>query len=243
MKLAETQGQPGDWLFTGGGPASGKSSGPAGLLRESADLVYDGTLANYDSIAPRIDAALSSGKQVEVAFVLRDPEKAIRQAAMRAMGQKAEVGSGRTIPINWFSGMHVDARNTVKRLNERYADNDAFKITVTNNQGGINDARLGTLDEVVEIDYNETVRKVTSVLEEMRNEGIIDEDIYQGFIRNTDLETPSAPTTSVPDTRGTSTKRGEGQAARQNDSQLGQLRSQVSVEPPTAATTSARGAL
>ena len=243
MKVAETQGQPGNWLFTGGGPASGKSSGPAGLMREGADLVYDGTLADYDAIVPRIDAALNSGKQVEVAFVLRDPEKAIRQAAMRAMGQKADVGSGRTIPINWFAGMHVDARNTVKRLNERYADNDAFKITVTNNQGGINDARLGTLDEIAEIEYDETVRRVTSVLEEMRNEGTIDEDIYAGFIRNTDLEAPSSPTTSVPDTRGTPTKRGDGQAASQNDSQLGQLRSQVSVETPTAATTSARRAL
>ena len=230
MKLAETQGQPGKWLFTGGGPASGKSSGPAGQLRKGADLVYDGSMATYDTVAPRIDAALASGKQVEVAFVLRDPEKAIRQAVDRAMKQKKEFGSGRTIPINYYAGMHVDARQTLKRLNERYADNEAFEITVTNNQGGVNDARIGTLDEVVDLDYDTTVRKVSSVLDEMKKEGVIDEDIYQGFIRNTDLEKSTTPT-SVSDTGGTPKRRGDGQAADQNDSQLGQERVQVSVEP------------
>ena len=230
MKLAETQGQPGRWLFTGGGPASGKSSGPAGQLRKGADLVYDGSLATYDTVAPRIDAALASGKQVEIAFVLRDPEKAIVQAVNRAMKQKKEFGTGRTIPINYYTGMHVDARQTLKRLDERYADNDAFKITVTSNQGGLNDARIGTLDEVVDLDYDTTVRKVTSVLDKMKKEGVIDEDIYQGFIRNTDLEKPTTPT-SVLDTGGTPKRRGDGQAADQNDSQLGQERVQVSVEP------------
>ena len=230
MKLAETQGQPGRWLFTGGGPASGKSSGPAGQLREGADLVYDGSLATYDSVAPRIDAALASGKRVEIAFVLRDPEKAIVQAVGRAMKQKKEFGSGRTIPINYFVGMHVDARQTLKRLDERYAGNGAFKINVTSNQGGINDARQGTLDEVVDLDYDSAVRKVSSVLDEMKKEGVIDEDIYQGFTRNTNLEKPTTPT-SVLDTGGTPKRRGDGQAADQNDSQLGQERVQVSVEP------------
>ena len=230
MKLAETQGQPGKWLFTGGGPASGKSSGLAGEMRKGADLVYDGSMATYDSVAPRIDAALASGKQVEVAFVLRDPEKAIRQAVDRAMKQKKEFGSGRTIPINYFVGMHVDARQTLKRLNERYADNDAFRVTVTSNQGGLDDIRQGTLDEVVDLDYDTTVRKVSSVLDEMKKEGVIDEDIYQGFIRNTDLEKPTTPT-SVSDTGGTPKRRGDGQAADQSDSQLGQERVQVSVEP------------
>ena len=230
MKLAETQGQPGKWLFTGGGPASGKSSGLAGEMRKGADLVYDGSMATYDSVAPRIDAALASGKQVEVAFVLRDPEKAIRQAVDRAMKQKKEFGSGRTIPINYYAGMHVDARQTLKRLNERYADNDAFRVTVTSNQGGLDDIRQGTLDEVVDLDYDTTVRKVSSVLDEMKKEGVIDEDIYQGFIRNTDLEKPTTPT-SVSDTGGTPKRRGDGQAADQSDSQLGQERVQVSVEP------------
>ena len=230
MKLAETQGQPGKWLFTGGGPASGKSSGLAGEMRKGADLVYDGSMATYDSVAPRIDAALASGKQVEVAFVLRDPEKAIRQAVDRAMKQKKEFGSGRTIPINYYAGMHVDARQTLKRLNERYADNEAFRLTVTSNQGGLDDIRQGTLDEVVDLDYDTTVRKVSSVLDEMKKEGVIDEDIYQGFIRNTDLEKPTTPT-SVSDTGGTPKRRGDGQAADQSDSQLGQERVQVSVEP------------
>ena len=230
MKLAETQGQPGKWLFTGGGPASGKSSGLAGEMRKGADLVYDGSMATYDSVAPRIDAALASGKQVEVAFVLRDPEKAIRQAVDRAMKQKKEFGSGRTIPINYYAGMHVDARQTLKRLNERYADNEAFRLTVTSNQGGLDDIRQGTLDEVVDLDYDTTVRKVNSVLDEMKKEGVIDEDIYQGFTRNTDLEKPTTPT-SVSDTGGTPKRRGDGQAADQSDSQLGQERVQVSVEP------------
>lgn len=228
MKLAETQGQPGKWLFTGGGPASGKSSGLAGEMRKGADLVYDGSMANYDSVTPRIDAALASGKQVEVAFVLRDPEKAIVQAVGRAMKQKKEFGSGRTIPINYYAGMHVDARQTLKRLNERYADNEAFRVTVTSNQGGLDDIRQGTLDEVVDLDYDTTVRKVSSVLDEMKKEGVIDEDIYQGFTRNTNLETPTTPT-SVSDTGGTPKRRGDGQAADQSDSQLGQERVQVPV--------------
>jgi hypothetical protein len=261
MRLAETQGQEGRWLFTGGGPGSGKSSGPAGPMRDSADLVFDGTLAKFDTNVLRIDDALKSGKDVDIVFVDRAPEKAIRQAVGRAMRQVKKEGSGRTIPIDHFAQMHVDSRKTIKQLVERYKGNPDVRIKLINNNGGPNDAaRLSegfTIDQIADLDYNQTVRRVTAVLEEMKREGkgVISDDIYRGFIKNTRLDDISPTTTPTLDTRRASsqggTQRGNGQSVQRNAGQLGRERRQVQastvgptpVETTTAASTSARGAL
>ena len=259
MKLEETQGEPGKWLFTGGGPGSGKSSGPAGPLRDSADLVFDGTLAKFDTNVSRIDDALRSGKDVDIAFVDMAPEKAIRLAVMRAMNQVEEFGSGRTIPIDHFVQMHVDSRKTIKQLVERYKGNPDVRIKLINNNGGPNDAaRLSegfTIDQIADLDYDETVRRVTAVLEEMKLEGkgVISDDIYRGFTKNTRLDDTSPTTTPTLDTRRASsqggTQRGNGQSVPRDAGQLGRERSQVQastveplpIETTTAASTSARG--
>ena len=44
-RVAETMGEEGTWIFTGGGPASGKTAGLSKAAEEAADLVLDGTLA------------------------------------------------------------------------------------------------------------------------------------------------------------------------------------------------------
>jgi len=184
-KLAETAGQEGTWIFTGGGPASGKSSGPAKAMREGADLIYDGSMSNFDSMAKRIDEALNSGKNAKLVFIDRSPEKAIGLAVGRAMKQANKYGTGRTIPKDEFIRMHMQSRQTIKNLAERYKDFDNVDIKVVDNNGGMGDEFLKKVEDIADIDYNESLKRVETSLMEMKNEGkgTISQDIYDGFSR------------------------------------------------------------
>jgi hypothetical protein len=75
--LRDTMGQDGQWVFTGGGAASGKSAGLSDEMENSFDLVVDGTLANFEKASTQIDQALDSGKAVTIVYVDRPPEKAL----------------------------------------------------------------------------------------------------------------------------------------------------------------------
>jgi hypothetical protein len=182
-RLAETAGQEGTWVFTGGGPASGKSSGPAKAMRADADLIYDGSMANFDAMVNRIDSALDSGKNAKLVFIDRAPEKAIGLAVGRAMGQARRFGSGRTIPKDEFVRMHMESRETIKKLAERYKDFDNVDITVIDNNGVQGQEFIKSIEDIPDLDYNESLKRVEEALEEMRSEGEgrISQNIYDGF--------------------------------------------------------------
>ena len=208
-RLAETAGQEGTWIFTGGGPASGKSSGPAKDMRAGADLIYDGSMANFDAMAEKIDRALDSGKNAKLVFIDRAPERAIGLAVGRAMKQAGEYGTGRTIPKDEFVRMHLQSRETIKKLADRYKDFDNVDITVVDNNGLPGQEFVKRVEDIPDLDYNESLRKVEKSLEEMKNEGKgkISPDIHAGFNRvyskeqvpqpNGESATPQARQSSV----------------------------------------------
>lgn len=184
-RLAETAGQQGTWVFTGGGPASGKSSGPAKAMRADADLIYDGSMANFDAMAKRIDSALDSGKNAKLLFIDRAPERAIGLAVGRAMGQSSKFGSGRTIPKDEFVRMHMESRETIKKLAERYKDFGNVDIAVIDNNGVQGQEFIKSIEDIPDLDYNESLKRVEEALEDMRSEGegTISKNIYEGFNR------------------------------------------------------------
>ena len=181
-RVAETMGEEGTWIFTGGGPASGKTAGLSKAAEEAADLVMDGTLAKFAKNDAMIEKALESGKGIQIIYIDRDPLKALPLALMRAMQ------SGRPVPLVEFAKMHRDARQSIVRLHEKYKDNPKVDIQIVDNQGKMGEQFDSAIDKISEMDYDKTLTEGFRMLEEARLrpekigsvDGGINEAIYQG---------------------------------------------------------------
>jgi hypothetical protein len=181
-RVAETMGEEGTWIFTGGGPASGKTAGLSKEMERAADLVMDGTLAKFAKNDAKIEKALESGKDIQIVYIDRDPLKALPLALMRAME------SGRPVPLVEFARMHQDARQSIVRLHEKYKDNPNVDIQIVDNQGNMGEQFESTIDKISEMDYDKTLTEGFRMLEEARLRpekkgdvnGGISEAIYQG---------------------------------------------------------------
>ena len=181
-RVAETMGEEGTWIFTGGGPASGKTAGLSKAAEDAADLVMDGTLAKFAKNDAMIEKALESGKDVQIVYIDRDPLKALPLALMRGMQ------SGRPVPLMEFARMHRDARSSVRQLHEKYKDNPNVDIKIVDNQGKMGEQFETTIDKLSEMDYDKTLTEGFRMLEEARLrpekigsvDGGISEAIYQG---------------------------------------------------------------
>ena len=176
--LRDTMGQDGQWVFTGGGAASGKSAGLSDEMENSFDLVVDGTLANFEKASTQIDQALDSGKAVTIVYVDRPPEKALPLLLKRAGDMENELGSGRTVPLDIFLGAHRDARESIKKIDNKYKNDDRVAIEIVNNHGAQGEEFLTTVDNISEMDYNTSLPKVTQALEDAYEQGKISESIY-----------------------------------------------------------------
>jgi len=176
--LRDTMGQDGQWVFTGGGAASGKTAGLPDDMIDSYDLVVDGTLANFEKSSAQIDQALDSGKAVTIIYVDRPPEKALPLLLGRANKMEKELGSGRTVPLDIFLGAHRDARESIKKIADKYKNDDRVAIQIVNNHGAEGKQFLTTVDNVSEMDYNTSLPKITQALEDAYEQGKISESIY-----------------------------------------------------------------
>jgi len=176
--LRDTMGQDGQWVFTGGGAASGKTAGLPDEMIDSYDLVVDGTLANFEKSSAQIDQALDSGKAVTIIYVDRPPEKALPLLLGRANKMEKELGSGRTVPLDIFLGAHRDARESIKKIVDKYKNDDRVAIQIVNNHGAEGEQFLTTVDNVSEMDYNTSLPKITKALEDAYEQGKISESIY-----------------------------------------------------------------
>lgn len=175
QRLAQDAGQEGVWVFTGGGPASGKSAGLSDAAEDAADLVMDGTLANFDKSVGLIDSAADSGKAVEIVYIDRDPEKAIVQMLDRAIEE------GRPVPLDVFLDTHRDARQSIKKLTDKYADDPRVNIEIWDNQGGKGEQFLKTIDNLSEMDYDTALKESLKVVDEYYAANKIDQKLYDAI--------------------------------------------------------------
>lgn len=196
-KLAEApaDGQLPIVLFTAGGTGAGKSSAVQGLaslgrMVDEAQIVYDTNMNGYDSARGKIEQALAAGKGVEIVLVARDPEDALVNGALpRAERQRAQFGTGRTVPIQEHIRTHVGAIETVKRLASDYAGDDRVAIHVVDNSLGKGKAQERSISWLADLKYNDVEQRVRAALEREREAGRISAETYQGFAG----DGPSAP--------------------------------------------------
>lgn len=188
-KLAEAPG-PGEEpmvLFTAGGTGAGKSTAIKNALGDAAEraqIVFDTNMNGAKSAISKIDQALAAGKQVNVAYVHREPVDALVNGALkRAMRQEAENGVGRgcTVPIEEHANTHVGANETIREIVDHYAGKPGVTLDIIDNTRGPKSARLINLEDLPRLDYNRTREETSAALEEAHAQARISPTVYRGF--------------------------------------------------------------
>ena len=171
-RLADSQGDEGVWVFTGGGTASGKSAGLSRAAENAADLVYDGTLKDFAKSDKMISEAADSGKKVKIVYVDRDPVKALPLYFDRANKE------GRTVPIDVFLQSHRGARDSIRQLSQKYDDDSRVDIQIWSNQGNKGDQKIIDVNDLSDFNIDDVKPELLRMLDEYFEQGKISEQIY-----------------------------------------------------------------
>lgn len=172
-------------LFTAGGTGAGKSTAiknALGPVADQAQIVYDTNLNNAESAIKKIDLALAAGKNVRIAYVVRDPVEALTHGALtRAMNQERDYGSGRTVPIAEHVGTHEGSASAITEVAAHYANDPRVEITGVDNTRGKGQAVAVDLADLPKIDYNNAREKAAAALEAEYAAKRISASVYRGF--------------------------------------------------------------
>lgn len=170
-------------LILGGGGGSGKSTGRHKLEADGkSEIVYDTTIANFDTATQKIEAALKARRKAIVSFTARDPIEAFYGALARSMRQENEQGSGRTVPLKSFAKQHPAARENIDKLAIKYADNPNVDMIGIDNSHGPGNAKIVSVAEIPTFDYNGLEAKLYDILQEEFAAGRISEAVYTGTL-------------------------------------------------------------
>lgn len=112
FEKAVKQDKSGIVKFIGGGAGSGKSEVILTKISDKPAVVFDGTLANFDSAVKKIDYALSQGKKVEIYPVYTPIELATLFNKMRV----------RNVSDGVLLDTHFGMRNTIPELITKYGN-------------------------------------------------------------------------------------------------------------------------
>lgn len=175
-------------MFTSGGAGAGKSSGIKGVpaaqaMQDRADVVYDTNMNKFSSAKEKIDQALATGRDVQIAYVARDPVEALTHGALpRAMGS----GGGRTVPLSEHIKTHVGAATTIKQIAEHYADNPNVQIHYIDNTKGKGGATLSDKTLPDKLNFENLSERLHSALKAEHEAGRISTRVYEGTKGQTD---------------------------------------------------------
>lgn len=174
-------------LFTAGGTGAGKTTGLQEAQKVSqgirdAEMVYDTNMNSFESADKKIDQALKAGRKVGIVYTYRDPVEAMEGGALkRASRMEAEMGTGRTVPIDEHFKTHIGSREVMDRLQEKYGDDHRFHMMVIDNSRGPGKAAVVSgLDKLPRLDHNEVRKGLNDALEKAYRSGSISQAIYQG---------------------------------------------------------------
>ena len=148
-------------VFTAGGGGSGKSTAIRHLMGEGrADVTLDGTLSKLERARQQVQAALDSGRDVQIRYVYRSPAKAAQGAIERA------IASGRPVPVDVLAQAHANAPRVVKALAQEYAGHEKVEIIFIHNDGeSLADAFVAPVEEIPDVDEQEARRAFESAVD------------------------------------------------------------------------------
>ena len=183
LKEAPKPGEENTILFTAGGTGSGKTTAIDAINgTDNVQAVYDTNFAKFDSADLKINQALDAGKDVNIAYVFRDPVEAFEDGALsRSINQAKKFGTGRTVPIVEHIKTHKGSMEVIKKLTKKYKDDPRVNIVILDNSFGKGNSKVSSIDILKEQDYNKVEVKINSILEKAHAEGKITDETYRGF--------------------------------------------------------------
>jgi hypothetical protein len=174
-------------LFTAGGTGAGKTTSLQAAAQQSkgiqnAEMVYDTNMNTFESADKKVKQALAAGRKVGIAYVYRDPVEALKDGNLsRASRMEAEMGTGRTVPINEHFRTHMGVRDVMERLQSKYGNDHRFHLTVIDNSRGPGNATVVSgLDKLPKLNHNAVRKGLDDALEETYRTGKISQAIYRG---------------------------------------------------------------
>jgi len=162
--------------FLAGGGGSGKSTAGKPVIDAiNPDIIVDGTLANQNRAQKEIEASLASGRDVNVVYVYRSPEKSVEGAIDRA------IAKGRPVPVDALAEAHANAATTVKTLDKEYGNNSQVRITAYWNDGNISDIRKIPTQEIPHVDQKQAEQIFRAAVESANSAGKLPPKLYAAF--------------------------------------------------------------
>ena len=168
-------------MFMAGGGGVGKSSAKAHILGDdAADITFDGTLSNLAKARANIEAALASGRDVEINYVYRSPEKSAEGAIQRA------IATGRPVPIDVLAEAHAQSGQVVKTLAREYNNNKRVHIRAIWNDGdSLQEARLIPTEEIPHVTQAQAYQSFRAAVEAAQAAGTLTRRAYEAFTGRT----------------------------------------------------------
>jgi hypothetical protein len=122
-------------LFTAGGTGAGKTStirnADGAKLFRDAQIVFDGTLHDYQDGVKLIDQALAAGKRVIIVAVHRDLLEAFDNGVLPRAARQ-----GRPVPVEEHIETHKGIADALPRYVNRYLDNPRVQFVAIDNSRG-----------------------------------------------------------------------------------------------------------
>jgi hypothetical protein len=179
-------------VFTAGGTGAGKTTGLQEAQKvnqniQNAEIVYDTNMNSFDSADKKIQQALKAGRNASIIYTYRDPVEALENGALkRASRMEAEMGTGRTVPIDEHFKTHAGSREVMEQLQSKYGDDHRFHLMVIDNSRGPgNAAVVSGLDKLPKLDHTVVRKGLNDALESQFKSGKISRAIYEGTRGNT----------------------------------------------------------
>lgn len=215
-----TQGEP--VMIMAGGSGSGKTSALRDVMSQEGKhldgyaAVVDTNLTTLEGANSRIQAALETGRPVEINYVYRDPTDAFVNGVVPRAAR-----TGRVVTDQIHADTHSGSLNTVLQLSEIYKDNPNVHINVIDNSLGKGNSTISNLDLLKDKVYNrdQIQQDVLAALDDA--------------VRNNNLTKEQADEFLHPKTNQAQDLQGQGQPVSAAPSQQSQQVSpQGQVEPP-----------
>lgn len=174
-------------LFTAGGAGAGKTTSLQAAAQQSkgiqnAEMVYDTNMNSFESADKKVKQALAAGRKVGIVYTYRDPVDALKNGSLtRASRMEAELGTGRTVPLDEHFRTHAGVREVMEKLQAKYGNDHRFHLVVVDNSRGPGNARVVSgLDKLPKMNHTVVRKELDNALEEAYRTGKISQAIYEG---------------------------------------------------------------
>jgi hypothetical protein len=143
-------------LFLAGGGGSGKTTTVEDIpalkdMSNHAQIIYDTTMASFDSSKTKVEEALASGKNVTILYIHRPCSLATIGVIERA------IRSGRTVPADTLADDHFNAQRTFIRLYRTFFSSPSVDFGAIDNSGPRREASFISIDFLESALYNDVV--------------------------------------------------------------------------------------